>query len=170
VPGAPPEFCTEQLDVPGPWLERLPHFRAEFTPSAGDELQSEFFLARADAPAAFAAIRELGDRVAPVVHTAEIRTVRADDLWLSPAYGRDSVTFHFTWIADAAAVAPVLASVQERLMPLGARPHWGKVNTVAGPDVIARYPRADDFARLMGTYDPAGKFRNPFVDNVFPVS
>jgi xylitol oxidase len=169
VPGAPPEFCTEQLGVPGPWHERLPHFRAEFTPSAGDELQSEFYLARADAPAAFAAIRELGELVAPVVHIAEIRSVRADDLWLSPAYGRDSVTFHFTWIADAAAVAPVLAAVEERLMPLGARPHWGKLTGVAGSDMIGRYSRAGDFARLLRDHDPTGKFRNPFVDSLFPV-
>ncbi|HEY0806399.1 MAG TPA: FAD-binding protein, partial [Pseudonocardiaceae bacterium] len=170
VPGASPEFCTEQLGVPGPWHERLPHFRPEFTPSAGDELQSEFYLDRTDAPAAFAAIRELGDRVAPLVHTAEIRTVRADDLWLSPAYGRDSMTFHFTWIADPVAVAPVLAAVEERLMPLGARPHWGKVNTVPASDVIAQYPRADDFARLIHAYDPSGKFRNPFVGKLFPQS
>ncbi|HEY3611190.1 MAG TPA: D-arabinono-1,4-lactone oxidase [Pseudonocardiaceae bacterium] len=170
VPGAAPEFCSEQLDVPGRWYERLPHFRPEFTPSAGDELQSEFYLARADAAAAFAAIREIGDLVAPVVHIAEIRAVRADDLWLSPAYGRDSVTFHFTWIADAAAVAPVLAAAEERLMPLGARPHWGKLTTAAPADIIGRYERADDFARLMSTYDRTGKFRNPFVDNLFPAS
>jgi xylitol oxidase len=168
VPGASPEFCSEQLDVPGHWYERLPHFRPEFTPSAGDELQSEFFVARADAPAAFAAIREIGHLVAPVVHTAEIRAVRADDLWLSPAYGRDSVTFHFTWIADAAAIAPVLAAAEERLLPLGGRPHWGKLTTAAPPDIIARYERAGDFARLMREYDPAGKFRNAFVDDLFP--
>ncbi len=166
VPGASPEFCTEQLGVPGPWHERLPHFRAEFTPSAGDELQSEFFVASVDAPAAFAAIRSMGDLIAPVVHIAEIRSVRADDLWLSPAYGRDSVTFHFTWIADSTAVAPVLAAVEERLMPLGARPHWGKLSTAS--DVIGRYSRAGDFARLMREFDPTGKFRNPYVDSLFP--
>jgi xylitol oxidase len=80
------------------------------------------------------------------------------------------MTFHFTWIADPAAVAPVLAAVEERLMPLGARPHWGKVNTVPASDVIAQYPRADDFARLIHAYDPSGKFRNPFVDKLFPQS
>ncbi|HEX9336320.1 MAG TPA: D-arabinono-1,4-lactone oxidase, partial [Pseudonocardiaceae bacterium] len=170
VPGVSPEFCTEQLGVPGPWHERLPHFRPEFTPSAGDELQSEFWLADTDAPAAFAAIRELGDQVAPVLHIAEIRAVRADDLWLSPAYGRDSVTFHFTWIRDAAAVAPVLAAVERRLMPLDARPHWGKLTSAAASDIIGRYERADDFARLMRAYDPKGKFRNPFVDRLSPPS
>jgi xylitol oxidase len=169
VPGMSPVFCTEQLGVPGPWHERLPHFRPEFTPSAGDELQSEFFVSRTDAPAAFAAIREIGDLVAPVLHIAEIRAVRADNLWLSPAYGRDSMTFHFTWIRDTAAVAPVLAAVRQRLMPLGARPHWGKLSTAAAPEIIGRYERADDFARLMRAYDPTGKFRNPFVDSLFPV-
>ena len=48
VPGMPPENCTEQLGVPGRWHARLPHFKLEFTPSSGDELQSEYFVARSD--------------------------------------------------------------------------------------------------------------------------
>ncbi|HEX6469497.1 MAG TPA: D-arabinono-1,4-lactone oxidase [Streptosporangiaceae bacterium] len=168
VPGMPPEFSTEQLGVPGPWHERLPHFRPELTPGAGEELQSEYYLPRGAAPAAFAAIREIGHVVAPLLHIAEVRTVAADDLWLSPAYGRDSVTFHFTWIKDAAAVLPVIAAVEERLMPLGARPHWGKLTTATAHDITAGYPRAADFARLMRAHDPAGKFRNAFVAELFP--
>jgi alditol oxidase len=170
VPGMPPEFATEQLGVPGPWHERLPHFRPDFTPSAGAELQSELLLPRAAAPAAIAALRGLGDRIAPLLYISEVRTVRGDDLWLSPAYGRDSVAFHFTWVKDAAAITPVLAAVEERLMPLGARPHWGKVTTVAAPDIIARYEHAADFARLTRELDPAGKFRNSFVDSLFPAA
>jgi alditol oxidase len=168
VPGMEPRFCTEQGGVPGPWHERLPHFRPDFQPSAGDELQSEFYVGRDRAAEAFAALRGIGHLVAPVLHIAEVRTVRADDLWLSGAYGRDSVTFHFTWIADTAAVLPVLASVEERLMPLGARPHWGKLTTVPGPQIIQRYGRGEQFAALMRAFDPGGKFRNPYVDALFP--
>jgi alditol oxidase len=168
VPGLPGDSSTVQLGVPGPWHERLPHFRPELTPGAGKELQSEFYLPRAVAPAALAAVREIAALVAPVSHISEIRTVRADDLWLSPAYGRDSVTVHFTWVDDLAAVLPVLEAVQERLMPLGARPHWGKLTTVAPADVIAAYERRGDFARLARAHDPAGKFRNSFVDGLFP--
>lgn len=168
VPGMPPESCTEQLGIPGPWHERLPHFRPDVTPSAGDELQSEHFLPRDAAPAAFTAIRGIADLVAPVLHIAEVRTVGADDLWLSPAYGRDSVTFHFTWINDAAAVMPVLAALEERLMPLSARPHWAKLTTVAPQRIMALYERAAEFEQLAQRCDPDGKFRNRFLDGLLP--
>ncbi|MFA1540824.1 FAD-binding protein [Actinomadura monticuli] len=168
VPGMDPDACTVQLGSAGPWHERLPHFRPELTPSAGKELQSEWFLPREAAAEAMAEVRALAGRVAPVLHVSEIRTVRGDDLWLSPAYGRDSVTLHFTWHDDLVRVLPVVAGLQERLAPLGARPHWGKVGTAPAPEVIAAYERAPDFARLARELDPAGKFRNPFVDALFP--
>jgi xylitol oxidase len=168
VPGVSAELSTEQLGIVGPWHQRLPHFPPDLTPGAGEELQSEYFLPRAAAPAAFAAVRGIADRVAPVLHIAEVRTVRGDDLWLSPAYGRDSVTLHFTWIKDLAAVRPVMAAVEERLLPLGARPHWGKLTAVAQRQVMASYERAADFERLVEKFDPAGKFRNPFVQGLFP--
>jgi alditol oxidase len=168
VPGLSPAACTEQLGVPGPWHERLPHFRPEFTPSAGDELQSEYLLPRAHAADALAALQPAAGRLAPVVRTSEIRTIAADDLWLSPAYQRDSVGFHFTWIKDWAAVAPALALVEERLAPLRARPHWGKLFGTSPETVRGLYPRWDDFRRLMYRYDPAGKFRNDLLDRYFP--
>jgi FAD/FMN-containing dehydrogenases len=153
--------------VPGPWHERLPHFRADLVPSAGDELQSEYFVARADAPAALAALQGIAARVAPVLHIAEIRTIAADELWLSPAYGRDTVGFHFTWVSDAAAVLPVVSLVEEVLLPLGARPHWGKVWRADPATVLARYPRAADFAALRQRLDPAGKFANAYTTALF---
>jgi xylitol oxidase len=168
VPGMDPAACTVQLGEPGPWHERLPHFRPELTPSAGRELQSEWFLPREAAAAAIEAVRGLADVVAPVLHISEIRTVRGDDLWLSPAYGRDTVTFHFTWHDDLAGVLPAVEALQERLVPLGARPHWGKVSTTPAEQVAARYERAADFAGLAAALDPGGKFRNAFVDALFP--
>lgn len=168
VPGMPTENCTAQLAVPGPWHERLPHFRPEFTPSSGKELQSEFFVPRERAAEAFEAVRELGADVARVLQISEIRTIAADELWLSPCYRRDAVGLHFTWIADLAAVAPVLASVESALLPLGARPHWGKVFLAGPAAALATYERASDFSALIERYDPAGKFRNPFVDGLFP--
>ena len=165
VPGQPAGFSTAQLGAPGPWHERLPHFRPEFVPGAGEELQSEYYLPRAAAPAAIAAVRELADLVAPVSHISEIRTVRADTLWLSPAYGRDSVTLHFTWIRDEAAVRPVLAAVERRLRPLGARPHWGKLTAMSADELAGCHERAGDFARLAAERDPEGKFGNRFLDS-----
>ena len=114
------------------------------------------------------ALAGIGDLIAAVLQISEIRAVAADGLWLSTAYARDSVAFHFTWSPDAAAVAPVLAAVEERLMPLGARPHWGKVFSASPETVIGLYEHADDFRRLMARHDPDGVFRNPFLDALFP--
>ncbi|PWW66790.1 FAD-binding protein [Actinokineospora spheciospongiae] len=169
VPGMSTDSSTAQLDVVGPWFERLPHFRADRLPSsAGNELQSELYLPRSQAPAAFAALRELGELMAPVLQVAEVRTVAADDLWLSPAHHRDSVTIHFTWVLDPAAVLPVIAAVERRLHPLGARPHWGKLTTLPPAEVTAAYDRAADFTRLRSTLDPTGKFTNALLDAHFP--
>ncbi len=165
--GVDPAACTTQLRQPGPWHERLTHFRADHTPSAGDELQSEFFVARSDAPAALEALRGIAAKIAPVLHISELRTIRADDLWLSPAYGRDTVAFHFTWIRDEASVLPVVSLVEEALLPLGARPHWGKVSTVDAAERRARYPRAADFRALVDELDPDRTFGNAFTTALF---
>jgi xylitol oxidase len=168
VPGMPAAHCTEQLGVPGPWHERLPHFRLEFSPSSGDELQSEYLLPRAGAIGALRALDQIAGRLAAVVRVSEIRTVAADDLWLSPSYLRDCVAFHFTWISDWPAVAPVLAQVEERLVPLHARPHWGKLFGSSPQTLAGLYPRLHDFRRLMRDRDPAGKFRNGLLDRYLP--
>lgn len=168
IPGVPAGNCTRQQGVPGPWHRRLPHFRLEFTPSNGDELQSEYFVARRDAAAVYEALARLRERIAPVLQISEIRGVAGDGLWLSPAYGRDSVAFHFTWVPDAAAVAPVLAGIEEALAPFGARPHWGKVFGTAPEVLRTLYPRYGDFEELMARHDPSGTFRNDFLDRHFP--
>lgn len=168
IPGLPGSQCTEQLGVPGPWHARLPHFRMEFTPSNGEELQSEYFVARSAAVAAIEALYEVGGEFADVVQTAEIRTIAADDLWLSPSDGRDTVAFHFTWRPDAVAVAEAVAVVESALVPLGARPHWAKVFQLEPEVVRERYPRSAGFPGLLDRFDPAGKFRNDYVDRFFP--
>ena len=160
--------ATQQGGVPGPWHERLPHFRLGFTPSNGVELQSEYLLPRDAAAAAFAAMAGLGDLLAPVLQISEIRTVAGDGAWMSPCYGRDTVAIHFTWILDPDAVRPVVAAIEAQLTPLGARPHWGKVFSTPPQTVRALYPRWADFRALAGSLDPAGKFRNAFTDTYFP--
>jgi alditol oxidase len=168
APGMPVATTTWQGGVPGPWHERLPHFRPGFTPSTGAELQTEYLLPRPAAVPAIDALTGLGELIAPVLRTSEIRTVAADEAWLSTAYRQDSVAFHFTWILDAGAVRPVIAAIEKELVPLGARPHWGKVFGVPPDAVRARYPRWDDFRALARSLDPAGKFRNDFMDTYFP--
>ncbi|MFJ8277290.1 FAD-binding protein [Streptomyces griseoviridis] len=163
VPGVPGVNCTEQFGVAGPWHERLPHFRAEFTPSSGKELQSEYLLPRPSAIPALQALDAVREVIAPVLLTCEVRTVAADEQWLSPAYGRDSVAFHFTWVDDLTAVLPVVGRVEAALEAFEPRPHWGKVYSVPAPVVRGRYPRLGEFRELAGALDPAGKFANAFV-------
>ena len=160
VPGLSAVHCTEQLGVPGPWHERLPHFRLGNTASSGDELQSEFFVPRRCALDALLAVRGLAAVIAPVLQVSEIRTIAADDLWLSPCHRRDSVAIHFTWIGDALAVAPVLAAVEAALAPFDPRPHWAKLF-----DTAPTYERLPDFRRLAARLDPTGTFRNAFTDH-----
>ncbi|MCU1678106.1 MAG: FAD-binding protein [Frankiales bacterium] len=162
------DSCTEQDGVAGPWHTRLPHFRLEFTPSSGEEIQTEYFVARADAVAALRALEPIAGRIAAVLQISELRTVAADELWLSMAHGRDSVALHFTWVKDADAVGPVVAAIEAALAPFGARPHWGKVFATSADDLARRYPRYDDFHALLASYDPEGKFRNAFLDACFP--
>ena len=157
--------CTEQGGVPGPWFERLPHFRLDFTPSLGEELQSEYLLPRTAGPDAVRALRALGDRIGPLLLTSEIRTISGDDQWLSTT-PEDSIAFHFTWKQDWPAVRDVLPELEAALLPLGARPHWGKLFTVPVADLPGLYPRFGDFAELAARLDPAGKFRGGYVETL----
>ncbi|GIF51861.1 xylitol oxidase [Asanoa ferruginea] len=162
--GAPTAAVTGQQGVSGPWHERLPHFKLAFTPSRGEELQSEYLLPRAAVHEAFAALRPLAPRIASVLQISEIRTVAADDLWLSPAYGTDVVGVHFTWVKDIERVFALLPDIEAALLPLGARPHWGKC--FAATEVAASYPRMADFRALRARVDPTGKFGNDLVDTL----
>ena len=154
---------TEQ-GSPGPWHTRLPHFRLGFTPSAGDELQTEYLVPRHRAVEALVALRDMESDIAAALLVTEVRSVAADGLWLSGAYGTEAVGVHFTWRPDPAAVLPLLPRIEERLLPLGARPHWGKV-FAAPPDAVRPlYPRLDDARRLLTAFDPEGVLSNAFLD------
>ncbi len=164
IAGVSAENCTLQ-GAPGPWYDRLPHFRMEYTPSRGDELQTEYLVPRADALAALGAIARMRAQIAPLLLISEIRTIAADDLWLSPCCGQDCVAIHFTWKPDWPAVARLLPRIEAALAPFQARPHWGKLFTTQPAALQALYPRLPDFKELLHTYDPHGKFRNAFVND-----
>jgi xylitol oxidase len=157
------ENCTEQMGVPGPWYDRLPHFRMGFTPSSGKELQAEYFVSRGDAVEAILAIERLRDRVGPHLFISEIRAIDADNLWLSPCYKRPSVAIHFTWKPDWDAVRNLLPVIEKELSPYKARPHWGKLFAIDPATLQSRYERSGDFRDLARKYDPRGKFRNEFL-------
>ena len=164
LPTLDPSTCTPQMGVVGPWHERLPHFRAEFEPSYGQELQSEYFVSREHAPAALRAIAGIRADVAPLLQMAEVRTIAADDLWMSPFYRRDCVALHFTWRYDWDRVKQLLPRLEERLALFDARPHWGKLFTMPAPALQARYERLADFRALVKSFDPKGTFRNTFLE------
>jgi xylitol oxidase len=164
IPGIDPTPATPQLGSAGPWSDRLPHFRMGFTPSNGDEIQSEYLLPRAHAVPALEALRGLGDRIRPLLQTCEIRTIAADPLWLSTAHEQDSVAVHFTWVQAQAAVEELLVDVEAALLPLGARPHWGKVFLADAGTLAPRYPRHADFADLVQRLDPRGAFGNAWLE------
>jgi alditol oxidase len=162
------ENCTEQMGVPGPWFERLPHFRMGFTPSAGDELQAEYFIPRKHAVEAILAIENIRDQVTPHLFITEIRTIAADDFWMSPCYKQPSVTIHFTLKPDWPAVSKLLPVIERELAPFDVRPHWGKLFTIAPERLRAKYSKLPEFIELSKSYDPQGKFRNEFLNtNIF---
>ncbi len=164
--GAVAEGVTQQGGIVGPWLERLPHFRLEFTPSHGAELQSEYLVPRPQALAALDAMRALRPLLGALLRVAELRTVAADDLWLSSAYGTDVVGFHLTWVLDEPAVYAVLPDLEAALLPLGARPHWGKCFVATAADLAPLYPRLPDFRALRDRVDPERTFGNAYLDRV----
>jgi xylitol oxidase len=157
------ENCTEQMGIPGPWYERLPHFRMNFTPSSGAELQSEYFVPRERGYAAIEAVEQLRDQITPHLFISEFRTIAADDLWISPCYQRPSMALHFTWKPEWPAVRSILPLIEEKLAPFGARPHWAKLFTMAPTDLRSRYAKVSDYQAMLAQYDPNGKFRNEFI-------
>jgi xylitol oxidase len=165
VPGVSAESCTPQLGLPGLWSDRLPHFKMGFTPSSGDELQSEVFVPRQHALGAIDVLRGLAGEMAEQLQISEIRTVAADQLWMSPHYRRDTVAFHFTWRPDVAKAMRIVARIESALAPFDPRPHWGKLSTIDGDTLASRYARHADFIDLIDRFDPRRAFTNPWLDH-----
>lgn len=159
-----PENCTQQMNIRGAWHERLPHFRMEFTPSKGDELQSEYFIPREHAVDAIQKLFEIGDSLDSLLLVSEIRCIASDDLWLSPCYQQDCVAFHFTWKQDWRVIQEALPEIEKVLAPFNPIPHWGKLFTMSPETIQSRYQKLPEFIELTQKYDPDGKFRNEFVD------
>ena len=157
------ENCTEQMGIPGPWYERLPHFRMNFTPSSGAELQSEYFVSREKAYSAIVAVEQLRDKITPHLFISEFRTIAADDLWMSPCYQQASMALHFTWKPEWPAVKTILPLIEGKLAQFGAKPHWAKLFTMQPAQIKSRYPKMRDYQALLSQYDPNGKFQNEFI-------
>jgi xylitol oxidase len=155
--------CTPQLGRPGRWSDRLPHFRMDFTPSSGEELQSEYLFPRRYAMEAIEAVRTLADKIQPILQVSEIRAVAADRLWMSMNYGEDTVGIHFTWKPERDAVEDMLVQLETALVPFEARPHWGKLFNADAAAIAPLYERMPDFIRLVERLDPRGAFCNSWL-------
>ena len=164
IPGHSAKNCTEQMSIPGPWHERLSHFRMDFMPSSGEELQSEYLVPRQNAVAALLAIHQMREQIAPHLLISEVRTIAADNLWISPCYHQACVAIHFTWKQNWPAVKKLLPMIEEKLAPFRARPHWGKLFTMLAEQLQLHYEKLPDFRQLLREYDPQGKFRNAFLN------
>jgi xylitol oxidase len=160
----PAQNCTEQLGTILPWYEVLPHFKMEFTPSSGKELQAEYFVPAVNAPSAYRAIQDIREQLGPVLMISEVRAIAADDHWMSPCYGQDSIAFHFTLEQDWERVQKVLPEIESRLDGFQVRPHWGKMYTMPKAKMQSRYAKLGDFRGLMREYDPDGKFINGYME------
>lgn len=163
IAGLDAVHCTLQGGVPGPWVERLPHFRPGFLPSVGDEVQSEYHVPREHGPDAARAVASVGHLLDAALMTSEIRAVAADTLWLSPQLDRDTCSFHFTWTGDTTLAAAAALVVEEALAPFSPRPHWGKHFAMDVRDV---HPRLPDFLDLRERLDPGRTFVNPWAERV----
>ena len=168
IDGHSAESCTPQMGVPGPWYERMPHFKMNFTPSSGAELQTEYFIPRNRGYEAIMAVEQLKDKITPHLFITELRSIAADQLWMSPAYKRDSLAIHFTWKPETPQVMDLLPQIEEKLAPFDARPHWAKLFTVPPARLKSLYEKMPDFQGLLNQHDPKGKFRNQFINrNIF---
>jgi xylitol oxidase len=164
INGHSAESCTEQRGIAGPWYERLPHFRMNFTPSSGAELQTEYFVPRDRGYEAILAVEQLRNRITPHLFVTELRTIAADNLWMSPCYQRPSLAIHFTWKPEWPEVRQILPLIEAKLEPFNARPHWAKLNTISPTRLATLYPKLADFRSLLIQHDPQGKFRNEYID------
>jgi xylitol oxidase len=161
------ENCTDQMGVAGPWYERLPHFKMDFTPSSGEELQAEYFIPREKAFGAIKAVETLRQDLKSLLFITEIRTIDADDLWMSMSYQRPSVAIHFTLKQNIPGVSNFLPKLEQVLAPFEPRPHWGKLFALPANVLHSTYGRYRDFLALASQYDPEGKFRNTFMNENF---
>jgi xylitol oxidase len=136
----------------------------ESIPSAGSEVHAEYFVDRRNAVDAILAVERLKETIKPLLMISELRTVAADNLWMSPCYHQPSLGLHFTWENKEPAVMQVLPLIERELAPFQPRPHWGKLFALAPSEIHSRYERLDEFRALLAKDDPKGKFRNSFLN------
>lgn len=161
-----PEPCNDQLGIIGPWHLRLPHFKMEFTPSSGSELQSEFFVNKDHAKSALLELEAIADQISIPLLGSEIRTIASDNFWMSPQYKSDNVALHFTW-KQVPETFEAVKEIEKILKPFDYRPHLGKIFTATPSYISSVFPKFKDFQELICQIDPSNKFGNEMTERFF---
>jgi FAD-linked oxidoreductase len=129
--------------------------------------EMEYNLPRAALPGVLAELRSLIERQRLRVHLpVEVRFASGDDIWLSPAFQRDSAYVAVHTYEDQPFRRYFLAA-EEIFAAHGGRPHWAKVHSLSPEALRARYPRWEDFLRIRAELDPDGVFLNPYLRRLF---
>jgi FAD-linked oxidoreductase len=133
------------------------------TPRAVKFQEMEYNVPAADFPAVLAEVRACLARERFNVHfPIECRFVRGDDIWLSPAYGRDSA-YIAVHMYKGMPYERYFRAVEAIYQPYQGRPHWGKLHTLDAATLAVRYPHWDDFRRVRAALDPQGVFLNDYL-------
>jgi FAD-linked oxidoreductase len=128
--------------------------------------EMEFHLPAENQIAALIAVIEAIEKYrSDVFFPVEVRTIAADEAWLSPFYRRESgsIAVHAYYKEDYSFFFSIIEPI---LRQHGGRPHWGKLNTVSGDDFAALYPRWKDAMEVRQSLDPSGKFLNDYLKKV----
>ncbi len=130
--------------------------------------EMEYSVPAASGPACLRSIRELIMRSFPdLAWPLEYRTLAEDDVWLSTAYGRPTVTISVHQGIDQPD-EPLFRACEEVFRAFDGRPHWGKVHFRTGREMAALHPRFVDWWRVRDAIDPAGRFVNPHLAALRP--
>ena len=129
--------------------------------------ETEYSVPAEDAAEALRRTKALIDGGLSVNFIVEVRFVRGDDAWMSPATGRDSCQLG-AYMAEASGIQRYFDGFEAAMKELGGRPHWGKELTCSPDEVRAMYPQAAAFDAKARELDPDGMFTNRFLDRIFP--
>lgn len=118
------------------------------------------------APACMRAIRDLlNTRFTEVAWPVEYRALAADDVWLSSAYQRPTVTISVHQDIREQD-EPYFRACEEIFLAYQGRPHWGKVHYLGGEQLAACHPRWRDWWRVRDRVDPNGTFLNDYLESI----
>jgi FAD-linked oxidoreductase len=132
--------------------------------------EMEYEIPAANGPGALrAAMSLVRDKRWPIIFPFEYRTVAADDIWISPMNGRECVSISFHQYAKMP-WREAFAGVEKVFQDAGGRPHWAKRHTLASDDVLRLYPDAPKWGAVRKRVDPAGKFLNAHLAELFAFS